>query len=249
MDSHIGQRIVVTGASSGIGRALAILLAKRGARVGLVGRDQSALAVTLDQLAGEGHVTVAQDLTEENSGTTVLKEIVASMGRLDGLVHCAGIHAITPLRSLDMRRADEMFSANVTSALGMAKGFRDKRIRNPKSSLVFLSSVSGLTGEAGLSAYAASKGAIISLTKSLALELAAEGIRVNCLCPGIVETPMTERLANLIGNDAYEAIKARHPLGLGSPEDVAKAASFLLSHESRWMTGTAMVLDGGYSLG
>lgn len=247
--AHRGQTYLVTGASSGIGRATSILLAARGAKVALVGRNAEALEATRAQMDGHGHTIWIKDFLDEDGGKSLPVDVSNEMGKLNGVVHCAGVHAVTPVRSVKPRQVNDLFAANITSALGVISGFRNKRVRAERSSVVLMSSVAGLVGEAGVSAYAASKGAIVSLTKSLALELASEGIRVNCLNPGIVETPMMSKLRSTIGEAAYEELQRQHPLGLGHPNDVAEAASFMLSEKSRWMTGSAVVLDGGYSLG
>ena len=112
---------------------------------------------------------------------------------------------------------------------------------------MFLSSAVGLVGQAGVSVYSATKGAVVTMTKSLALELAREGVRVNCVCPGVVQTEMTTGLRESIGADAFQRVTDAHPLGLGTSEDVANAIVFLLSDASRWITGTSLTVDGGYT--
>lgn len=242
-----GRAVVVTGATSGIGRQTAVALSRQGARVALIGRRETELAQTRALLAGDGHLVAAYDLTEHAGVSSLIRGIAAELGPLDGLVHAAGIHATAPLRIATAEQTSALFDLNVTSALMLAKAFRHPKVRAETSSIVLLSSAVGLVGEAGVSAYAASKAAVASLGKSLALELAREGIRVNSIAAGIVETALTERLRSSVGAAAWDEIGAAHPLGLGTVDDVAGAALYLLSPVSRWVTGSVMVVDGGYT--
>jgi 3-oxoacyl-[acyl-carrier protein] reductase len=182
-------------------------------------------------------------------GITALVESASTKldGPLDGLVHAAGAHIALPLRSTTVASVRDIFDLNVVSAVMLAKGFRVKQVRGPNPSVVFLSSAVGIVGQAGVSTYSASKGAIVSLTKSLALELARENIRVNCVCPGVVTTDMTVGIRDRVGASAFERVIAAHPLGLGEPQDVANSVLYLLSSASRWVTGSALAIDGGYT--
>ncbi len=242
-----GRAVVVTGATSGIGRQTALALSRQGARVALIGRRETELAETRDMLAGEGHMVAPYDLTDHSGVSALLRGIAAELGPLDGLVHAAGVHVTAPLRIATADQTAALFDINVTSALMLAKAFRHPKVRAESSSIVLLSSAVGLVGEAGVSAYAASKAAVASLGKSLALELAREGVRVNSIAAGIVMTALTERLRSSVGADAWGEIDAAHPLGLGTVDDVAGAALYLLSPVSRWVTGSVMVVDGGYT--
>lgn len=242
-----GKRILVTGASSGIGRASARLISQLGAKVWITGRNESELRSTFSDLEGTGHHWEAFDLTSVEQIPNWILENAKEHGRLDGLVHMAGIHAARPLKVADEAFVDQILKVNVATAIGLARGLRHKKVRGEQSSLVFASSVAGLVGEAGVSAYSASKGAIISLTRSLAIELAREQIRVNCVSPSVVETEMTQKFHESFTQDQLQEIKARHPLGLGQPRDVANLIAFLLSESARWITGSNMVIDGGYS--
>ena len=241
------KTILVTGATSGIGRETAILASRQGARIGLVARREDALQEVAGRLHGDGHITVPYDLTDTEGIPALVRRISDELGGLDGLVHSAGAHGTMPLRTISTAAVRDLFALNVTTAFMLAKGLRHKQVRRPASSIVFLSSAVGLVGQPGVSAYSATKGAIVSMTKSLALELAREGVRVNCVCPGVVKTEMTTGLAETIGQDSFQNIIDAHPLGLGQPEDVANAILFLLSPASRWITGTALSIDGGYT--
>jgi 3-oxoacyl-[acyl-carrier protein] reductase len=241
------KTVLVTGASSGIGRETAILASKHGAKVVLVARRASVLEDVAAELPGAGHSVVPFDLADTDGIPSMLRAVAENVGSLDGLVHAAGIHSTLPLRSIQSANVQELFNVNVTTAFMLAKGFRHKQVRSTESSVVLLSSAVGLVGQPGVSIYSSTKGAIASLTKSLALELAREGIRVNCVCPGVVQTEMVNGLRARIGEEGFRKVAHAHPLGLGDPADVANAVLFLLSSASRWVTGSSMVVDGGYT--
>ena len=239
--------ILITGASSGIGRATAIAASQQGAKVAIVARRMDQLEETLSLLDGEGHLAIVCDVNDPKSLSSTFQQASAELGLLSGVVHAAGVHAVTPLRVMRAEQVAKVFETNVTSALMVAKAFRSPKVRAPHSSIVLLSSAVALTGEAGVSAYAASKAAIASIGRSLALELAGEDIRVNSIAAGIVETPLTDGIRAKVGSEAWESIRQTHPLGLGVSVDVANAALYLLSQASRWVTGSTLVVDGGYT--
>ena len=242
-----GRSYLVTGASSGIGRETCVLLAELGARVALLARDETRLRETLaTMLPGAHHVEVC-DLEATATLPARLTALAAHFGPLDGLVHCAGLLATVPLRAREPEDIARTLRVNLESALLLAKGFRQRSVRAPAASIVFLASVAGLTGVAGRADYCASKGGIIALTRSLAAEFARENIRVNCLAPAWVETEMTRAALDALPPDAVSALRARHLLGLGQPRDIAHAAAFLLAETARWITGTTLVVDGGYT--
>lgn len=242
-----GSSILITGASSGIGRAAAIAASAQGARVALVARRAEQLDETLGMLEGEGHIALPSDLGDYASIPALLRRAADALGPLSGLVHAAGVHAVTPLLATTPSRVTGLFEANVTTSVMLAKAFRSPKVRAEAASIVFMSSAVGLTGEAGVSAYAASKAAVAALGRSLGLELASDGIRVNSIAAGIVHTPLTDGIRSKVGAEAWAAIERAHPLGLGTPEDVAAAALFLVSSASKWVTGTTLVIDGGYT--
>jgi NAD(P)-dependent dehydrogenase (short-subunit alcohol dehydrogenase family) len=239
--------ILVTGASSGIGRETAILLSQLGARLILVGRNAVQLEKTLALLEGTAHQVHAFDLSALDDIPRWMKEIIGESGPLHGLVHSAGMQFTRPLRITTVETMEDLMRVNVTAALFLAKAFRQKGVSTTGSSMVFLSSVMGIVGQAGQAAYSASKGALVTLTKSLALELSREDIRVNCVAPAVVRTEMTERMLQSLTPEQVTQIEAMHPLGIGNPRDVANAIAFLLADTGRWITGTTLVVDGGYT--
>ena len=245
-DALIGKRIVLTGGSSGIGRDAAVFLSSLGAKLLIVGRNSERLKLTLDQLEGSGHSALECDLSREDDFTEILK-LHAKDGLFSSLVHCAGLDAISPLRSTNIRKWEEILRINVTSAMLLSKAFVSRHVSTTESSIVFLGSVMSLVGQPAKSAYCASKAALMGLTKSLSIELAKDRTRVNLICPGMIETEMLQEYRILVGPEKMLALENLHPLGLGTPRDISNAIAYLVSDASRWITGTNLVVDGGYT--
>jgi 3-oxoacyl-[acyl-carrier protein] reductase len=242
-----GKTIIVTGASSGIGQDACVCLSELGARVVLVGRDTARLNETLTLLEGSNHVAEHFDLTNVDKIPSWLKELSQRFGPVHGLVHCAGLFMIRPLQIWQIKESLQITTVNVSAALALTRGFRQRGVSGTGGSIVYVSSVAGLVGQSGFADYSATKGAIISMTRSIALELAPLGIRANCVAPGTVDGPMVERNKHLLTEQQHAALKARHVLGPGRPRDVANAIAFLLADTARWITGTTLVVDGGFS--
>ena len=243
-----GKTILVTGASSGIGSESAILLSRLGAKVILVARDTKRLEDTTKKLCGNNHFVKPYDLTKTNEISGWLKNLANKTGMIDGLVHSAGIRHTLPLKMTDNKVVQETMNINLNSAVALAKAFRQKAVHQKKGSMVFLSSVLGLCGEPGVVAYSASKGAILAITKALAAELARDGIRVNCVVPAIVKTEMVNQAISKMTQEQFKQIEDKHLLGIGEPIDVANSIAFLLADCSKWITGAALIVDGGYTV-
>src|SRR5271165_641289 len=242
------KTVMVTGASNGIGRSTSIYLSRMGATIVAVGRNQARLDETLAALGGGQHRSYALDLTDVEPLPAWMKRVAAEAGPLYGLVHSAGTVLNRPLRVLTYSDYASIMRINLDAAVMLSKGFRQKGVRDESgSAIVYLSSVMAFKPKPALAAYAASKGALISLARTLARELAADKVRVNCVCPGLVQTDMVKDLSETIPEEHLKALLNEYPLGLGAPEDVAYAVAFLLAPAARWITGTALVIDGGYS--
>jgi NAD(P)-dependent dehydrogenase (short-subunit alcohol dehydrogenase family) len=242
-----GKTILVTGASSGIGRAVALFFSTQGARLVITGRSKSRLGDTLSQLGGEGHFVISGDLSDTKELKGMMDNVFDMVGLLDGVVHCAGIKKTLPLQALKEIDFDDSFAINVKSAQFLIKFLRRKGKYNPDgSSVILLSSVAATNGEAANSTYSATKAAIEGLSRSLAVELARLNIRVNCISPGVIQTEMVEDFCRQLTKEQFDKLIEKHPLGLGKPENVAHAAAFLASDLSGWITGTTLFVDGGY---
>jgi NAD(P)-dependent dehydrogenase (short-subunit alcohol dehydrogenase family) len=242
-----GRTVLVTGASSGLGRAISVLISQLGGRVILVARNGGRLAETLSLMDPGEHRVEPFDLHDLDAIPMWMKKLSAEAGLLDGMVHSAGLHATLPLRVLKPARLDELMKINVSAAMALTKGFRQRGVRGELGSVVYLSSVSALAGSPGNAGYSATKGALVSMCRSLAMELAPERIRVNCLAPGWVPTELAAKAEERLADAQLKAISDMHPLGLGQPEDVANAAALLLADTGRWITGQTLVIDGGYT--
>lgn len=244
--SLCGKHILVTGASSGIGREVAIWLSKQGATVTLAARDVDRLELTLSKMEGDHHRLEVIDFLDGTDCSQWLKSLAKASSALDGLVHAAGVQMPMPIRATSVVHWEKIMSTNVTSSFSLIKAFRQKGVCNPNSSIVLISSVMAQAGESALLGYCASKGAVESMVRAAAVELAREGIRVNAIAPGVVQTELVDSLESLVGAESMKAIEQKHPLGFGQALDVAYAANYLLSSAARWVTGTALVVDGGY---
>ena len=245
-----GKKILITGASSGIGASVAKLASEQGALCIINGRNEERLDQTLKCLTGEGHIAIGSDL-KEGKGTELVKKAVKQAGPLNGFVHCAGIEKTLPFRATQISDLREIMAINLETFWEITQELvRSKNHEKEKLSVVAISSVAALYGASGNTAYAASKGALISLIKSLAAEYAGKQIRFNAVCPGYVETPMLDGVKKLYRTEEefVLSIASKHPLGIGNPEDVAGAVIYLLSDVARWVTGSLINVDGGYSV-
>lgn len=239
-----GKSILVTGASSGIGRAIAIECAAMGAKIYITARNEARLNETLSMMNTEGHASVIADLTSQADRDNLL----ALLPELDGIVHCAGMVDPVPFQFMTEDRLKSIFELNFFSPMLFTKELlKKKKIKN-NGSIVYISSIAGLLcSSPGGSMYAGTKAAINGMVKGIALDLAPKGIRVNTVCPGMIDTDIFSE-SGLSKEQLEEDIK-RYPLKRhGKPEEVAYATIYLLSDATRWMTGSNLILDGGFTL-
>lgn len=236
-----GKQVLITGASSGIGKGIAIECAKLGAKLIITARNEERLKDTLGALLGNGHSYIVADLNDDDG----LNNLVESLPTLDGIVHCAGLIKRLPLKFVNEKHLGEIMLTNFFApALITQKLYKAKKISS-NGSIVFISSVATSLASYGNIMYMASKGAINSLAKGIAFELAKQGIRVNCIEPGMVVTNLTKAISD---EELADDIK-RYPLGrFGKPEEIGYAVVYLLSNATKWMTGSVIKIDGGLTL-
>lgn len=241
-----GGHYLITGAASGIGCATAGLFAALGARLSLVDRDAAPLSELATSLPNGPHACFVHDLAEVEGIDALVREIVATQGLLQGLVHAAGTQTVMPSKDITPAIWRRILAVNTEAALALARNMARKRVCQGGGAVVFISSVMALAGSPGSVAYSMSKAALHGMAHSLALELAPLRVRVNCIAPGFVRTPMLERLEQTWDEGQRAAVEALHPLGFGEPQDIAHAAAFLAAATGRWITGSVLVVDGGY---
>lgn len=246
-----GRVAIVTGAASGIGRAVAELLVHEGASVVMVDTDSFAVdALTAEIRATGGACSrLVGDVSETHVADAAVNEAVNRFGRLDLLVNNAGIPYIGTVLSTPLDEWERVFAVNVRSVYLFSRAAIPELKHAGGGAIVSTASEAGLVGFHEYAAYSASKAAVINLTRSMALDHAADGIRVNCVCPGSICTPLLERYyeaqSDPVGTRRLD--KAAHPLGLGTPEDVANGVLYLASDRSTYVTGHTLVVDGGYT--
>jgi NAD(P)-dependent dehydrogenase (short-subunit alcohol dehydrogenase family) len=246
---------VITGAASGIGRATATELARRGLRLMLVDIDERGLDVTrAELLAAGGDVSrvdvVTVDVGDEDACAGLVEHVVTTVGRVDVVVNCAGVLASGPVGTTTLAQWERVMAVNVTGTFLVCRAVLPVMAGAGGGVIVNLASAAALTPRRDLAAYAVSKAAVVMLTKSIALDYADVGIRANCVCPGVIDTPLMAFGDDPVEHAAAVAEAGRsHPLGrIGSPADVAALIGYLVSPECSFMTGSAVVFDGGLSL-
>ena len=236
------KTILVTGASSGIGRVIAIECSKMGATLVITGRNESRLQETLTLLQNSGHSCVVSDLSQKDD----LDNLVEQLPALDGVVHCAAILKKLPPKFINEKAWQETIETNLFAPALLSQRLVKKNKIKEASSIVFISSIASTVASFGNISYMASKGAINSLSRGMALELASKQIRVNTVQPALIQTNLTDKA---LSEEDLKNYLLKFPLGrFGKPEEVAYAVIFLLSDAAQWVTGTSITIDGGVTL-
>lgn len=239
-----GKTILVTGASSGIGKRIAIRTSEMGASVVVTGRNEERLTQTLSQLdINNTHQKIVWDLSE----TDAVKDFVKQIPVIDGIVMDAAIFDTTIVRHLKLEKMRSMFNTNTFANMALVQAILKQKKLKSGGSVVFISSVASTRPYKGNALYSATKGAVNSFSKVLALELGTQRIRVNCIHPGIVKTTANPQ-DWAVTKEELSAEESRFPLGFGDPDDIAYAAVYLLSDVAKWITGSDMIVDGGQSI-
>lgn len=237
--SLAGKTILVTGASSGIGRGIAVACARMGANVIITARNLVRLQETLAAMPGNGHTIIVADLTDNEQR----QQLVEKLPTLDGLVHCAGVGSRVPCKNIEQSDIDNVMQPNFMAPVLLQTELLSAKKITKSASIVFIASRAAEMPSVGNAVYSASKGAIISYAKCLALELAPRKVRVNCICPAMVWTDLALTGAS---RETLEEAEQRYPLKrYGQPEDVAYLAVYMLSDVSTWMTGSCVDITGG----
>jgi NAD(P)-dependent dehydrogenase (short-subunit alcohol dehydrogenase family) len=212
-----------------------------GAKVIVTGRNEERLNATLNELEGSGHSAFVADLINQEQRDLLATKLPV----LDGIAHCAGVTLLHPFKFSDEKRYREVYAINVEAPLFLTQRlFKHRKLANG-GSICFIASLGAFIGARGHSIYAGSKAAIVGIMRVLAHELAGNGIRVNCVSPGMVKTEVVEGFAQQVSAEVVAADEARYPLGYGTPEDVANTVIFYLAPASKWITGTNLIMDGG----
>jgi NAD(P)-dependent dehydrogenase (short-subunit alcohol dehydrogenase family) len=242
--SLAGKTILVTGASSGIGRATAVECSKMGASLVIASRNKERLNETLAQMDGTEHFVIDADLSKDSERS----RLVDRAPNLDGLVHCAGVVKTVPFQFITAESLEEVMNINFNAPALISAQLAKRKKMKKNSSIVFISSISGnVCVWGGNSLYSASKAAINGLMKNMALDLAHKGIRVNSITPGMVDTHIFDK--GIISKEQLAEDTKRYPLKrYGKPEEIAWAVVYLLSDASAWITGSSLLIDGGYTL-
>lgn len=241
------MNIILTGATSGIGLETLKQLVEDNHTVFAIGRDFS----KIDSYIQGNKNQIKQhvfDFVNVKDIEKLFLDFELNNEKFDGLIHCAGVEETIPLTLYTPDKIQQIYDINVFAGIELLRHFTKKKYSNDGASIVFLSSVMGVLGQPGKIGYCSTKSAVLGMVKAGALEFAKRKIRVNAVLPGIVNTPMTQNLFAHLGEEPIKQIIDMHPLGLGEVTDVAPAILFLLSENSKWITGQNFVIDGGYSI-
>ncbi|MES2515237.1 MAG: SDR family oxidoreductase [Bacteroidota bacterium] len=242
------KTILITGASSGIGKATAVLFSQMGANVVITARNEASLTATFNELSTSGaHIKIIADLTNAADIKNLVKSLPVA---IDGFVHCCGKVLPVPVKFIKESQMQDVFGVNYFSAVNLMTELLTAKKINNNSSIAFISSVSTLHAYFGGAPYISSKAALEGYAKTLALELAPKKIRVNVLQPALVRTAIFDSTINAaIDDEKMNALVNTYPLGIGEPVDVANALAFFISDASKWITGSSLKMDGGLTLG
>lgn len=244
-----GKTILVTGASSGIGRECAVSFSKRGAKVILTGRNQEGLRSTASECNKYFDCAwYSYDLANLSGIGDLVSAVVEKHGPINGFLHAAGIQKTLPYTHNSVDDFHSIYDVNFLSAIELIKFLSKKNNKGYNPRYVLISSITAVVGRPGVVAYSASKGAMVSAVRTLSIELATKGIAINCISPGTIMTPLMESMMESLTEEQRQKRKEGFLIGLGQPSDVANTAIFLLSDASRWITGQNIVVDGGYTV-
>jgi len=241
------KTILVTGASSGIGKVTAIEISKLGGRLIITGRDEERLEETYNSLEGSGHKKIIADFLGENAPQTIVEQIDIP---INGIVHSAGVSKTIPLNFSNKKSLNELMQINFEVPFITTHLLYKKKLIANGGAILFISSLSGGSerGALGMSLYAASKSAWLGAMRSMALELITKKIRVNAVSPGMVKTNLMTNFQNITEEDFKKDEKENYPLGYGDPTDIAYAIIYFISDASKWVTGANLIMDGGATL-
>ena len=244
------KNILITGASSGIGKECAFRCYKEGAKVHLLGRNERSLKEIYAQLNDNNNSISVLDLQDFERYQNIIENIVTTHGKIDGFIHSAGYQITLPISAMNYQMYLDIFSVNTISAFEFIRLLSKKNYSNLSGmSIVLIASIMSVLADTALTAYCASKSALVGGAKALALELANKGIRINCISPGtLADTAMTDNLKKQISEEEFHRIEQEYPMGLGSTKDISSLCLFLLSDESKWITGQNIIVDGGLSV-
>jgi len=243
----LGKKVLVTGASSGIGKATSLALVSCGAELVITGRNASRLIETADE-AGPNKCTVAPMVLDNFESILAWSEKISDKyGPFDSVFHAAGEALLKPIRLIKKKDYDQVFNPSLMSAIALCSALSKRGCMHDGGAIVLMSSVAGSKGRQGMSLYSASKSGIDGLARSLAVELAPRGIRVNTIAAGAVRTELHSKIVQNSNTSTLKDYESLHPLGFGNVSDVTNMVVYLLSDAGRWITGTVMAVDGGYT--
>lgn len=241
------KKYLITGASSGLGRELSYFLDKKGADLIILGSNKKELTKTFKNLSkNKNHKKIIADFSNLNKSKIIMKKIFQGH-KYDGFINCAGLHSFSSINNLTDNQIIESFNINSVYPYLILKNFSKFDNYNTNASVVLIGSISAITGSTYLSLYSSSKISQVSLSKSLSSEFAKKKIRINCISAGMLESKIFENLKEKLPKQFISEIKKKHSLGIGKYKDIINSISFFLNDNSKWITGTNFIVDGGYS--